>query len=175
MFTVLISPPSKLRRICPSSSASTPVRGQDSAIQNVGGEESGPILLVSGDQLVQVLRTLEVQPVHRFIQQEQRLLQSKGCDQERLFLIAGGQVFQQRVDVVLKVKAPHQLGHVGQFLFVRRSRADNCRRQSDQSQDTTNIDMTHNSFLLEAVLPLMYLHHSRKPGAVRECPQTVGF
>ena len=28
--------------------------------------------------------------------------------------------------------------------------------------------MTHNSFLLEAVLPLMYLHHSRKPGAVRE-------
>jgi len=30
--------------------------------------------------------------------------------------------------------------------------------------------MTHNSFLLEAELHLMYLHHSRKPGTVRECP-----
>ena len=99
-----------------------PVRGQGNALQDVGREQDCPVFLVPSDQLVQVLRTLEVQPVHRFIQQEQRPLQGKGRNQKRLFLIAGGQVLQQRAGVVLKVKAPHQLGHTGQFCFVRRCR-----------------------------------------------------
>ncbi len=97
-----------------------PVRGQGDALQDVGGEQDRPVFFVPGDQLVQVLRALEVQPVYRLVQQEERPFQGEGGDQKRLFLIAGGQVFQQSVGVVLKVKAPHQFRYVGQFHFVRR-------------------------------------------------------
>ena len=97
-----------------------PVGGQGAALQDVAGEEDCPVLLVPRDQLVQVLRALEIQAVHRLVQHEQFRLQGEGDNQKRLFLAAGGQVLQQGAGVVLEVKSPHQLGHVGHLLLVRR-------------------------------------------------------
>ena len=66
-----------------------PVRSQRDALQDVGGKQHGSMLLISGNLLIQVFRTLEVQPVHRLIQKKQSGFQDKSRDQECLFPVSG--------------------------------------------------------------------------------------
>jgi len=48
-----------------------PVRGQRDALQDVGGKQHSPMLLIAQNLPVQIFRTLEIKAVDRLVQKEQ--------------------------------------------------------------------------------------------------------